>query len=125
MCAESPINPLRGCILFAHPARYVQASKFLLSVSVWLKPISSWRRLHINIMRVTQATLSRGPQELRLVKRADGYRMLGANSEGDAQSRLAHALREFQLDVRGAEPLVLKTPPGGALAAIGGHDRRR
>jgi transcriptional regulator of arginine metabolism len=85
------------------------------------------RKLAHEGMRVTQATLSRDLQELKLVKTADGYRVLhGADTEEDAQSRLAHALREFLLDVREAQNLlVLKTPPGGAQPLAAALDAGR
>jgi transcriptional regulator of arginine metabolism len=85
------------------------------------------RKLAQEGMRVTQATLSRDLQELRLVKTAEGYRALpGADSEDDAQSRLAHALKEFLLDVREAQNLlVLKTPPGGAQPLAAALDAGR
>lgn len=74
------------------------------------------RRLNQHGMRVTQATLSRDLRELKLVKTAEGYRPLGAApEESAAQHSLARALREFLVDVRPAQNLlVLKTPPGGA-----------
>jgi transcriptional regulator of arginine metabolism len=74
------------------------------------------RRLHHHGLRVTQATLSRDLRELKLVKTAEGYRPLGpATEESGPQPSLAHALREFLVDVRPAQNLlVLKTPPGGA-----------
>jgi transcriptional regulator of arginine metabolism len=74
------------------------------------------RRLaHIG-MRVTQATLSRDLRELKLVKTTEGYRPLAAAAEEAAPlPPLARALREFLLDVRPAQYLlILKTPPGGA-----------
>ena len=73
------------------------------------------RRLgHLGV-RVTQATLSRDLRELKLVKTAEGYRSLGAAEEAKALPPLARALREFLLDMRPAQNLlVLKTPPGGA-----------
>ncbi len=74
------------------------------------------RRLgHLGV-RATQATLSRDLRELKLVKTAEGYRSLSAVAEETAAlPPLAHALREFLLDVRPAQNLlVLKTPPGGA-----------
>jgi len=85
------------------------------------------RKLAQQGMRVTQATLSRDLQELRLVKTAEGYRALeGGNTEEEAQSRLARALREFLLDVRGAQNLlVLKTPPGGAQPLAAALDAGR
>ncbi|HEY6292625.1 MAG TPA: ArgR family transcriptional regulator [Terriglobia bacterium] len=87
------------------------------------------RRLARAGMRVTQATLSRDLRELGLAKTAEGYRVLeSAGAEPGPQTRLERAVREFLLDVRGAQNLlVLKTPPGGAqpLAAAldGGHWR--
>lgn len=74
------------------------------------------RRLgHLGV-RATQATLSRDLRELKLVKTAEGYRPLSSAAEETASLRpLTHALREFLLDVRPAQNLlVLKTPPGGA-----------
>jgi transcriptional regulator of arginine metabolism len=74
------------------------------------------RRLAAQKLRVTQATLSRDLQELRLVKTHEGYKQPSALPEEPAPlPPLARALGEFLLDVRPAENLlVLKTPPGGA-----------
>jgi transcriptional regulator of arginine metabolism len=74
------------------------------------------RRLADKRMRVTQATLSRDLQELKLVKTRDGYRAATASLEEVASvPPLTRALREFLLDIRPAENLlVLKTPPSGA-----------
>ncbi len=74
------------------------------------------RRLGQMGVRVTQATLSRDLRELGLVKTAEGYRPLGAVAETPAPvPQLARALREFLVEVRPAQNmLVLKTPPGGA-----------
>ena len=74
------------------------------------------RRLGQMGVRVTQATLSRDLRELRLVKTAEGYRPLNAVAETPAPvPQLARALREFLVEVRPAQNmLVLKTPPGGA-----------
>jgi transcriptional regulator of arginine metabolism len=72
--------------------------------------------IHLGV-RVTQATLSRDMRELRLVKTTDGYRSLSsaATEESAPLPTLAHALKEFLLDIRAAQNmLVLKTPPGGA-----------
>ena len=70
---------------------------------------------HVKV-RVTQATLSRDMAELKLVKTAAGYKPLtNGGNESAPQPPLARALREFLLDVRPADNLlVLKTPPSGA-----------
>jgi transcriptional regulator of arginine metabolism len=83
------------------------------------------RRLATQKLRVTQATLSRDLQELRLVKTHDGYKTAAALPEESAPlPHLARALSEFLLDIRPAENmLVLKTPPSGAqplAAAVDG-----
>ena len=82
------------------------------------------RRLAAQKLRVTQATLSRDLQELRLVKTHEGYKLETALPEESAGSpSLARALGEFLLDVRPAENLlVLKTPPGGAQALAAAVD---
>lgn len=74
------------------------------------------RRLAQQKLRVTQATLSRDLQELKLVKTTDGYKPGSALPEELAVlPPLIRALREFLLDIRPAENLlVLKTPPSGA-----------
>lgn len=74
------------------------------------------RRLAQQRLRVTQATLSRDLQELQLVKTKEGYRPATAlPDEAAAVPPLTRALREFLLDIRPAENLlVLKTPPSGA-----------
>lgn len=81
------------------------------------------RRLSTRRLRVTQATLSRDLQELKLVKTPEGYRPATALVEEIAPP-LARALSEFLLDIRPAENLlVLKTPPSGAqplAAAVDG-----
>jgi transcriptional regulator of arginine metabolism len=83
------------------------------------------RRLAAQKMRVTQATLSRDLQELRLVKTHAGYRPAGAlPEESNGLPSLTRALGEFLVDIRPAENLlVLKTPPSGAqplAAAVDG-----
>jgi transcriptional regulator of arginine metabolism len=82
------------------------------------------RRLAQQKMRVTQATLSRDLHELKLVKTDQGYKTSAALPEEPALPALSRALREFLLDIRPAENLlVLKTPPSGAqplAAAIDG-----
>ncbi len=74
------------------------------------------RRLAQQRLRVTQATLSRDLQELKLFKTAEGYKTGTAlPDEALAVAPLTRALREFLLDIRPAENLlVLKTPPSGA-----------
>jgi transcriptional regulator of arginine metabolism len=76
-------------------------------------------------LRVTQATLSRDLQELKLVKTPEGYKSAAALPEEAAPlPPLTRALSEFLLDIRPAENLlILKTPPSGAqplAAAVDG-----
>jgi transcriptional regulator of arginine metabolism len=83
------------------------------------------RKLAAEKLRVTQATLSRDIQELRLVKTQGGYRSTAALPQDAAPlSQLTHALAEFLRDIRPAvNLLVLKTPPRGAqplAAAVDG-----
>lgn len=83
------------------------------------------RRLAAQKLRVTQATLSRDLQELRLIKTHEGYKPSAVRPEEPAPlPLLARALAEFLLDIRPAENLlVLKTPPSGAqplAAAVDG-----
>lgn len=86
------------------------------------------RRLgHLGV-RVTQATLSRDLRELRLVKTAEGYQPLSSSAALETSSlpHLARALREFLLDIRPAQNLlVLKTPPGGAQPLAAAVDAER
>src|SRR6267143_1420846 len=74
------------------------------------------RRLSAQKLRVTQATLSRDLQELRLVKTQSGYKPATAlPEESTPLPPLARAL--------GENLLVLKTPPSGAqplAAAVDG-----
>ena len=83
------------------------------------------RRLAAQKLRVTQATLSRDLQELRLIKTQEGYKQASALPEEPVTlPALARALGEFLLDIRPAvNLLVLKTPPSGAqplAAAVDG-----
>jgi len=76
----------------------------------------------------TQVTLSRDIRELRLVKTTEGYRPLSAATAEEAapQATLARALKEFLLDIRPAQNmLVLKTPPGGAQPLAAAVDSER
>ena len=73
------------------------------------------RRLSQQGLKVTQATLSRDIKELGLVKSADGYAAPGTIADVAPTPSLSHLLREFVVDVRAAQNLlVLKTPPGSA-----------
>jgi transcriptional regulator of arginine metabolism len=87
---------------------------------VTAEPISSQdelrRKLSHMKMRVTQGTLSRDMNELKLVKTAAGYKPLSNGDEAATpMPPLARALRDFLIDVRPAfNLLVLKTPPSGA-----------
>ena len=85
------------------------------------------RRLAQQKLRVTQATLSRDLQELKLVKTTAGYKPGSAVPEDVASvPPLTRALREFLLDIRPADNLlVLKTPPGGAQALAVAVDSER
>jgi transcriptional regulator of arginine metabolism len=83
------------------------------------------RRLAQRRLRVTQATLSRDLQELKLVKTPEGYKPVPELTEEIVpMPPLTRALGEFLLDIRPAENLlVLKTPPSGAqplAAAVDG-----
>jgi len=86
------------------------------------------RRLGHLKLRVTQATLSRDISELKLVKTAEGYKPLQPASEEVAPPLppLVRAVREYLLDVRPADNLlVLKTPPGGAQPLAAAVDSGR
>ncbi len=81
---------------------------------------------HLGV-RVTQATLSRDLRELRLVKTTEGYRPLSAaTEEAPPIAALARAVKEFLLDMRPAQNmLVLKTPPSGAQPLAAALDAER
>jgi transcriptional regulator of arginine metabolism len=96
------------------------------------QPVASQDQLRRQLghlgMRVTQATLSRDLRELRLVKTADGYRPLSAAAVEEASPlpALARSLKEFLLDIRPAQNLlVLKTPPSGAQPLAAAVDAER
>jgi len=76
-------------------------------------------------LRVTQATLSRDLQELKLVKTPEGYRPL-ESAEAAAQPALERVLREYLLDIRDAQNLlVLRTPAGAAQPLALALDREQ
>lgn len=87
------------------------------------------RRLHHLGLRVTQATLSRDLRELRLVKTTEGYRPLAGAAAAEEAAPIAaigRAVKEFLLDIRPAQNmLVLKTPPGGAQPLAAAVDAER
>ena len=74
------------------------------------------RALHKIGCRVGQATLSRDIHELNLVKTPDGYaRMQGGPASEAALPPVSRLVREFVLDVRQAQNLlVIKTSVGSA-----------
>lgn len=82
------------------------------------------RRLAQRGLRVTQATLSRDLKELGLVKTPHGYtRPAAVEPSAPPLPSLPHLLREFVLDVREAQTLlVLKTNPGSAQPVAGALD---
>jgi len=82
--------------------------------------------VHVGV-RATQATLSRDLRELRLVKTTEGYRSLGEAAEEPAPpAAISRAVKEFLLDMRPAQNmLVLKTPPGGAQPLAAAVDAER
>lgn len=99
------------------PKRYRQGQILKLVSSGAIASQNELRRCLAHLkMRVTQATLSRDLHELRLVKTPGGYKSVHAVAEESAPVHpLTRALKEFLLDLRPAENLlVLKTPPGGA-----------
>jgi len=74
-------------------------------------------------LRATQVTLSRDIRELGLVKTAEGYAR-PAESAAPAGPDLATVLREFLLDVRAAQNLlVLITPPAHASSVAEALDQ--
>jgi transcriptional regulator of arginine metabolism len=74
------------------------------------------RKLARRGIRVTQATVSRDIEELRLVKTREGYRLPDApEPAAPAQPTLAIVLKEFVREVAQASNLVIvKTHPGNA-----------
>jgi transcriptional regulator of arginine metabolism len=72
-------------------------------------------RLERQGLKVTQATLSRDIRELGLIKTPDGYAVPGSLPDAAPAPPLSHLLREFVVDLREAQNLlVVKTNPGNA-----------
>ena len=82
------------------------------------------RRLTQQGLKVTQATLSRAIKEVGLVKSAEGYIAPGDVSElAPPAPPLSHLLREFVIDLRNAQNLlVVKTNPGNAQTVAAALD---
>jgi transcriptional regulator of arginine metabolism len=84
------------------------------------RPIASQedlqRALHKHGFQVGQATLSRDIRELGLAKTSEGYALpQGGNSSDPALPPVSRLVREFVLDVRRAQNLlVIKTTVGSA-----------
>jgi transcriptional regulator of arginine metabolism len=65
--------------------------------------------------QVTQATLSRDINELRLVKTADGYILPNGDGPTEPMPAVSRVVREFVREIRRAQNLlVIKTIPGSA-----------
>ena len=107
--------------------RQGQILKLLASQHVASQDELRRRLVHLGV-RATQATLSRDLRELRLVKTAEGYRALSAavSEEAAPLATLSRAVKEFLLDMRPAQNMVvLKTPPGGAQPLAAAVDAER
>jgi transcriptional regulator of arginine metabolism len=64
---------------------------------------------------VTQATLSRDLNELRLVKTSDGYVLRNGDASAEPAPAVSRVVREFVREVRRAQNLlIIKTVPGSA-----------
>jgi transcriptional regulator of arginine metabolism len=65
--------------------------------------------------QVTQATLSRDINELRLVKTPEGYVLPNGDAPAEPMPAVSRVLREFVREIRRAQNLlVIKTIPGSA-----------
>jgi len=89
------------------------------------KPILTQHQLASELaklgIRTTQVTLSRDIRELGLVKTPQGYKVV---EDASARPQLTTVVREFLLDVRVAQNLVvLKTSPGNANTVAADLDR--
>ncbi len=119
--------PEQGHMAVQKRFRQGQILKLLTGQSVASQDELRRRLSHLGV-RVTQATLSRDLRELRLVKTSAGYRPLAsaAAEEASPLPTLARALRNFLLDLRSAQNmLILKTPPGGAQPLAAALDAER
>jgi arginine repressor len=84
------------------------------------------RRLTRQGLKVTQATLSRDIKELGLVKSADGYAAPGTIADAVPTPSLSHLLREFVVDVREAQTLLVLTGSGaGQVLSVEDELRRQ
>jgi len=92
------------------------------------EPLASQDELRLRLSRVgfkvTQATLSRDIHDLGLVKTPEGYMAPPGETATDSGGpRIARLLREFVVQLRGAQNLlVLKTRPGSAQPVAAGID---
>ena len=81
------------------------------------------RKLELHGHHVTQATLSRDIQELRIYKGPTGYTIAGPVPDDDALPGIRDVLRSFGLEARQAvNLLVLITKPGSAQPVAAGID---
>jgi transcriptional regulator of arginine metabolism len=76
-------------------------------------------------IEVSQSTLSRDIQELRLAKTGGVYAVMGQDASPSSEDSVRRILREFVTDVAVAQNLVvLKTGPGNASAVTQAIDRQ-
>jgi transcriptional regulator of arginine metabolism len=100
--------------------RQGQILKLIRSKEVYTQDELARELVQVGI-QTTQVTLSRDMRELGLVKTAEGYRQLQAETPGPD---LAAAANEYLLDIRVAQNLVvLRTSPGNANSLAIAVDR--
>lgn len=81
------------------------------------------RKLAVNGIHVTQATLSRDIRELRLLKGPGGYALPGTVGDDDELPEVGSIFGSFALEVRQAQnQLVVLTVTGGAQPVAAGVD---